>query len=44
MANIQNLYHNTSFSADKDGNVGIGTDSPGAKLEVNGQIVINSKT
>ena len=42
MANIQNLYHNTSFSADKDGNVGIGTDSPGAKLEVNGQIVINS--
>jgi len=36
MGNIQNLYHNTSFTSDNNGNVGIGTDSPGAKLEVQG--------
>ena len=32
----------TALTAINTGNVGIGTNSPGAKLEVNGQIIINS--
>ena len=38
MGNIQNLYHNTSFASDNNGNVGIGTTDPVNKLNVNGDI------
>jgi len=33
MANTQNFYHGTSFNADKDGNIGIGTTTPVATYD-----------
>ena len=34
MGNIQNLYHSNSFTADSDGNVGIGTTDPQNPLHI----------
>ena len=38
MANIQNFYHNASVVADNTGQVGIGTLTPGERLDVAGNI------
>ena len=42
MAYIQNFYHNANIIADNTGQIGIGTLTPEAKLDVDGGIKIQN--